>query len=103
MIHDLTRWAIHQDSRGCGPYSAPEQYATLLSGLCPTRAAEVNAFLQEPLTTSPVVSYNPVTKIVTTRSGTQYRLVGEPSDEYVAWCHKDGVDTMRALTALVTS
>jgi len=95
MPYSLTQWAI--GSADDNPYAAPEQSARVLHGICPERAAEVGAFLTEPLTTSAVVAFDPATRIATTASGTQYRLDGDPEPAYAAWCKANGHDFTRLL------
>ena len=96
MPYSLTEWAIGYDDGGDG-YRAPEQCAKVLHGICPARAAQVGAFLMEPITTSAVVAYDPETRVATTASGSKYRLEGEPKAEYAEWCKANGYDPSRVL------
>ena len=92
----LVEWAVVGPE--AGPYEAPEQVENRLTGLCPERAAEVGGFLRLPITTSPVVAYDPVTRTAVTSSGSRYTLVGGPAAGYAKWCKARGLDPMVLFT-----
>lgn len=88
MPYSLTEWSIGLD--GGDGYRAPEICERVLHGHCPERGRS-GPYIR----TSPVDDYDPVTRIATTRSGSQYRLDGEPAAEYAAWCRENGHDYTR--------
>jgi hypothetical protein len=92
-VHDMTDWAVVPGERD-NPYIAPEVAGICLWGLCPTRAAVVgrSGDPTHKVYTTPVAEYDPTTRIATTRSGTRYRLVGDPAPDYAAWCKEKGYD-----------
>ena len=88
MIYDLKSWSLHAEPMS--PYAAPEQAVIQLGGLCAQRAVEVGLAPLEPILTSRVTGFDKATRIATTKSGSQYRLVGEPEAGYAEWCRVNG-------------
>jgi hypothetical protein len=74
----ITAWAICKDP--VDPYKPPEASRLYLSGVCNGK----------PITTSYVQDIV-APRTYRTRTGSFYRLEGDPDPEYVAFCKKNGI------------
>ncbi len=77
MERTLTNWAIRSEG---DPYMAPERRRIYLSGFCNGSR----------ITTSHVVEVV-APRVYRTRSGSVYRLVGDPDPGYVAFCAENEI------------
>jgi len=77
-MRDLTMWALRNDPQN--PYRAPESSRLYLEGVCEGK----------PITTSHIVDVVEP-RVCLTRSGSLYRLVGDPDPAYAEFCAKNGI------------
>jgi hypothetical protein len=74
----LTEWAVCRDQPD--PYKPPEWSPLYLSGVCDG----------QPITTSHVAEVL-APRLYRTRSGSVYRLAGDPRPDYAEFCAKNGI------------
>lgn len=70
------------------PYRAPEAKP----GMCVSGRVFGHKGIPDEgsVTTNLVVTYDPESNTVATKSGSTYKLEGEPSSEWLNWCNKNG-------------
>ena len=78
MERALTDWAVCRDD--ADPYKPPEWNPLYLAGRCDGR----------DITTSHIKEVL-APRLYRTRSGSIYRLVGDPRPDYVEFCAKNGI------------
>ena len=76
-MYQLKEWGVVSPFN---PYVAPEVQPRRLSG--------IRVDTGKGIITSPIIGATG--RVITTRSGSRYELVGPSSDDYVAWCKETG-------------
>lgn len=79
----LEQWSVCSALKGCDTYIPPEAQRIAVQA----RKSDRPGF-EDGITTSRIVGI--AGRVITTRSGTQYRL-GEPDPDYVQWCRDKGL------------
>lgn len=86
MTYEINFWSITGNPN---PYCPPELQTVHLSGAVTGHPRFEDG---ERITTSPIVGFDPDTQIVTTRSGSQYKLGLDVSPSYLQWLREQGYE-----------
>lgn len=81
-MYQITNWSFVFPN----PYRAPEAQRSCISGVCPERRREIRpdtSTPNKPISTSYIVEAKG--RVLTTRSGSVYELVGDPDPGYLAF------------------